>query len=476
MKSLCRMERVGKVSEKEKACFHRIMLRSNSPWYSFSLRRVSCSFVRFTSRTEQIGPIPLGGDHDKAQRLYTVYQNLVIKYKEQNLILEALWLELWHNFVDQTEWKSTSRIMAALPTNMSKEVHQVLGQLGVKLYKAQDIRRSPEWLQENGVCVDHMRIQESTLPQAGHGAFANRLLSKDSVILPVPLIHIPDRTVLNMYRIITRNEMDRFGHSQTIREVDRSKIQGYQLLLNYCLGHEESSLLLSPYGTSFSAINHNQTLANVRLQWADPKRSNHDPDLLQRSVTSLYQVKHASLAMELVALRDIQPHEEIFLDYGDAWESAWQQHLAEWRPAPGAETYVSAEMLNQNVTSTTHRLLTEFEQMNTPYPDNVALQCDIVDRDGSESLDCEIMSWDIDGKKGEILYTVVVPCNKVTARKEAKFKVVKNVRRGDISFFDRPYTSDMLLPNAFRHDIRLPDHMLPEAWKNLKRTGTAAPT
>jgi hypothetical protein len=28
-----------------------------------------------------------------------------------------------------------------------------------------------------------------------------------------------------------------------------------------------------------------------------------------------------SLAMELVALRDIQPHEEIFLDYGDAWES-----------------------------------------------------------------------------------------------------------------------------------------------------------
>jgi hypothetical protein len=109
--------------------------------------------------------------------------------------------------------------------------------------------------------------------------------------------------------------------------------------------------------------------------------------LLQRSVASLYQVKYASLAMKLVALRDIQPHEEIFLDYGDAWELAWQQHLAEWRPASGAESYVSAEMLNQNVRSTTQRLLTEFEQMNTPYPANVVLGFHDVDMFGSKWLD-----------------------------------------------------------------------------------------
>ena len=26
----------------------------------------------------------------------------------------------------------------------------------------------------------------------------------------------------------------------------------------------------------------------------------------------------------------------------------------------------------------------------------------------------------------------------------------------------------MLQPNAFRHDIRIPDHLFPELWKNLK--------
>jgi hypothetical protein len=34
----------------------------------------------------------------------------------------------------------------------------------------------------------------------------------------------------------------------------------------------------------------------------------------------------AGLVMTFVATHDIQPREEIFLDYGDLWEKAWNEH------------------------------------------------------------------------------------------------------------------------------------------------------
>jgi hypothetical protein len=420
-------------------------------------------------------------DHEKAQDLYSAYQKLVLKYKGLNEVPEEalLWWNLWDSLVVQTAWKSTSRVIAAFPSSMTQAVHDELKQVGIKPYKTRDYIRSLEWLEEHGVCADHLRIQESTLPQAGHGAFANRFLSKDSVILPVPVIHIPDRSILNMYQIIYRkkeeddddnsnNDSTSKGQkkSEMIRDIDKSVLAGHQLLLNYCLGHEESTLLLSPYGPIFNTINHNQTMANVRLQWADPKRSSHHPEWLQRDVASLRDIKYAGLALELVAMRDIQPHEEIFLDYGIAWELAWQRHLADWKPAPGADTYVSAEFLNRN-----EHLLTEFEQMKNPYPHNVALRFHSVD--DFEWLDCEILAAHVDPRASQIVYTVVVPDKDeeeatTTTIKKVKSKVIKNVRRANIAFVDRPYTSDMLLPNAFRHDIRIHNDLFPEAWKNRK--------
>jgi len=33
------------------------------------------------------------------------------------------------------------------------------------------------------------------------------------------------------------------------------------------------------------------------------------------------------LSFEYVALRDIEEGEEIFMDYGEEWEDAWEQHV-----------------------------------------------------------------------------------------------------------------------------------------------------
>ena len=44
--------------------------------------------------------------------------------------------------------------------------------------------------------------------------------------------------------------------------------------------------------------------------------------------------------------------------------------------------------------------------------------------------------------------------------------IVRKITRYAIRFFDAPYTEDTFLPNAFRHDIRIPDHLFPTVWKN----------
>jgi len=36
-----------------------------------------------------------------------------------------------------------------------------------------------------------------------------------------------------------------------------------------------------------SHVNHNQTLANVKLQWSDPARGNHMPKLLEAPIEHL---------------------------------------------------------------------------------------------------------------------------------------------------------------------------------------------
>jgi hypothetical protein len=455
---------------------------------------------RFLVRPK-LGPIPVKGDYAKAQKLLSQYQEkLIDQYNKTTLFSERIPIDqaIWNTFVLNSEWKNTSRIIAALP--QTKKHYEEAIQLGLKEFRQRQLVQSPEWLEEHGVCADNMRIEPSTIHQAGHGVVANRYLQKDQVILPVPMIHIPDRTLLEMYervQVVGGGEQN-----QPTLQVNRDNRTGYQLLLNYCLGHAESSVLLSPYGPVFALINHNQTLVNVKLQWADPKRSNHHPERLQQPIDSLYNISSSQLAMEVVALRDILPGEELFLDYGDEWEAAWQHHVAHWQPIPGADNYQSAQTMNEKRYTDTLILLTEFEQMTTPYPTNVRLQFDdffinaswrtiLLYNDQGELLDdsnktegdwidCEILKHRNDETLfhgGKMLYTIAIPDPHVTASSKKKkapkaMKLVKDVPREAFQFMHRnpPYTSDMLLPNAFRHDIRIPNDIFPDRWKNWKHS------
>lgn len=104
--------------------------------------------------------------------------------------------------------------------------------------------RGKQWLIENGRCVDNIVPGQSTLPFAGRGAFAQRRIARGEVVVPVPLIQLKDTDAL----LIWEEVQDEFGDWIDVPV-------GKQLLLNYCFGHDESSLLLCPI-TNAILINH----------------------------------------------------------------------------------------------------------------------------------------------------------------------------------------------------------------------------
>lgn len=470
----------------------------------------------FVQRKKKLGPIPLKGDHSRADELYrrfrqlftttnepleerttqkrdkkhrrrpaidetineTDHENTRQQSKEEArdeispsispLRLNEIGQDLWDSFVLDSAWRK-SPIIAALPP---KQAYDEMHELTLKKVTKRRLHHNIEWLEENGVCVDTMYAGLSSIHQAGHGAFASRRLDRGSISLLVPLIHVPNRQVLDMYVM-------KAGPTERDYQRDTNQPMPPQLLLNYCMGHRDSTLLLCPFGPLFSLINHNQTLANVRLQWASPTRSQHNPSLLNMTVLDLHDVTSTELAMELVALRDIEPGEEIFLDYGEEWEMAWQKHLREWRPVEGAESYVSSLEMNEKFD---HVFRTESEQMENPYPSNLMIGFLISFEDtvirqwwleknpiprkkdttqSSESIECKIMRREQKGSR--TLYAILIPGED----EKAEWELLENVPQEAIVFQDRPYTIDMFLPNAFRHDLRIPDELFPKAWKNL---------
>lgn len=424
----------------------------------------------------QMKTVPLSKDLKKANQLFQNFQKL-LQANKRRIILDEVADDFWDIFIRNNKFEG-SRILGAFHHDDHDEL-EMLKEMTLQSLRRLQSTRSLEWIEEHGTCGDHLTAGPSTLSQAGRGAFASRFLPVETVVAHVPLIHVSDRGRLTMYQLETRS-----NH----RKPSRSKgLLGHQILLNYCYGHGESTLLLCPYGPMVSYVNHNATQANVKLRWADPQRGNHMPELLGNSIEQLDTNATAKLAFELVALRDIDPGEEIFLDYGEEWEQAWQEHIAKWhqhvKDDRGAlANYTSARQLNADKRNP---LYTEFDQIESrKYPSNVEIRCEKVFLDDDiwedfvanntidaylrshrdELLPCEIMRVKL--IDGHLRYTVVM--SEVDPEDDSLIvnHLEEHLPREAIRFVDKPYTSDMFLLNAFRHDIRIPDEMFPQAWRN----------
>lgn len=358
-------------------------------------------------------------------------------------------------------------------------------------------RRSVDWIQQNGICVDHLRPQKSRQKGVGRGAFAVRYIPKGSIVSASPLIP------LDRHAAVTKA----VSHGGRIRN---SKPQ---LLVNYCLGHVNSSVLFYPTAPVVNLINHGDAdRANVELRWSTVDglqlgqngwnvSSVSVEDLLSSSSSSSSSRFYDSdeLVMEYVAKRDIQPNEEILMDYGRAWSLAWEKHVQDWKPPPNAIAYSPSYVMDD----VAGLLRTEKEQASHPYPSNLMTACfyrysthqrndGIVSSSSSNRVSagettavqwkmdkrtfdyrnlrpCQIIQReDIDGK---IAYTVIMK-NWIGMKKEEmipknEIHVVKSIPRNAIRFVDKLYTTDMHLSNAFRHEIQIPNDIFPCAWMDL---------
>lgn len=168
--------------------------------------------------------------------------------------------------------------------------------------------------------------------------------------------------------------------------------------------------------------------------------------------------------------------------HGTKWEAAWKKHIATWEPVEGADSYVNAAMINEDLSTS---FPTSMELIEDPNP-NVEVWCNnaylqtetwkefyangTIDK-FSSSVESQIYPCDIVRKKqdkdGIYFYTAVMWHQNKETGETSLIGKLRDVPREAFKYYDRPYTSDAFLANSFRHDIRIPDTIFPGAWKNL---------
>ncbi|KAI2504644.1 hypothetical protein MHU86_9754 [Fragilaria crotonensis] len=258
----------------------------------------------FYHRVQDLGPIPTTGDLPKANTLLTKWDSLRRQHEGR---YDPAFKDLWKPLFGRRRTATLQKILR-IAQNW-EETEQVL-QMGLVNLRKQQSTRSLEWLQEHGICADNLRgcLRDSS---GWTRCICDQVSEKGAIVAPLPLVHI-----------LIRKRFEMFQPDFSVGNVvNKTTAVGQQLLINYCFGHRHSTMLLCPYGLLTGLINHART-PNVKLRWSDPKRSAHSPEWLNKTVEEFAEVKFSVLSMELVAIRDIEPDEEVVLDYGEEWEAA----------------------------------------------------------------------------------------------------------------------------------------------------------
>jgi hypothetical protein len=353
----------------------------------------------------------------------------------------------------------------------------------VKHFLRKQSVRTIDWLDTYGYCQDHLRPGISTVKQAGWGAFANRDLPAGTIVGYSPLIHMGVHG-RDLYWITYPPEADPVEHKERRR---------YDLILNYSFGHKNSTVLLTPYGGMVNYINHKSTSkdgANVKIRWPSEELVAHKPWWLKLSPDRLRDTtEKIGLSFEYVATRNIKEGEEVFMDYGDEWEAAWNEHVAKWYPPPDAMSYVHRSDWPEKYVRTVDE---------EAYPDNLVTVCiesftsSVDPSDGTvtnvwaplmsdtphrvycralervskpKDEDDEDEEEDEEGNDETETYVYKVELDLKVDSKPTKL-VVEGVPPNGIFLVDRAYSQDWHIPNAFRHEIMIPDDVMPEAWRN----------
>ena len=361
----------------------------------------------------------------------------------------------------------------------------------------------------SSVCLDDkIEERESSDERVGNGLFAKTIISKGTVVLASPVVPL------------LRSELE-------LKDEAHEQVNDHQLLLNYCYGHPDSDLLFLPYGPLVNAINHPlaDTEPNIKIQWhhesphytqnSDLHRRQqfHHPELLDLSPEQVAVTHGKGLMFDFVAIRDIQPGEELYLDYGNDWWDAWILHQGEWEGIQFDPDYISSNDYNQQLEDKDEDepIRTITEQHRRPYPNNLQTACYfegdwVMDPEHEEArilfssysdqeehdclIPCIILERyepeDEDKSSEEsVLYSAkLVDTNQenesinFSCHIYKQFEYILNdIPRHAITFVDKPHSSDKFLPQAFRHAIGVPmEGFYPDRWLKQQRIRRRPPT
>jgi hypothetical protein len=423
----------------------------------------------FSDREELLGRIPLSTDFIAADAMLEEFYRLVGEDIESEMAKD-----LWDIFWSTSSGVEDSRIRNAIPRDL-KRVPEVL-KSGTAKNSVPNQIRPIEWLEENGVCLDNIKSGMSGIEGAHRGAFATRPMKEGQVIAPMPVAHI------------LRDHLEIYNSDDYNDKKKRPWLEGHQQLLNYCYGHANSSVLLFPYSPVVNYVNHSPKQFNAELRWST--FSAQRLEFKEMNPDELMTHDHAGLILELVATRNISFGEEILLDYGERWDRAWQKSLKEWRFHNEDDDYMPAFELNDFLTP----VKTPSEESSDPLPSNVITVCfasfsgkpiettprkepvynwqykELLYETLSDAYLCDVLERSTD--KNKYLERTVSPTlHSYTVRiymNDDKKAVIRQVPRRAIEYFDGEYRSDTNVNKAFKHEIGLPDHLLPPAWANYK--------
>ena len=342
-----------------------------------------------------------------------------------------------------------SKILKALPD--FQDVQQVQ-ELGIRsLHSPTATRSSTELTSNQSRCLDRIRPGSSKVHNLG--AFATQTISKGTIVTGSPML-----TTSKIRWNAHGQVYDSFTQSYRTSTSGREE---YALVMNYCWGHTSTSLLFCPYGIGVSYVNH-APKPNIKVQWPPCGEISHNCTMSTMTPKELQKsVQEVTLGLDYIALRDIADGEELLVDYGSAWEKSYQEHLQK-APKPKAS---AAEWNAQ------HTLLTEAEQAARPYPDNLEFGChpsimgarlqfDNKDlwKAATKTLDCQILErQQTDANQGRLTYVVRIFY-------ESQWRGRAGIPREFIKLFEKKGPQQL----AFRHPMQLPDHMVPDKWRDLK--------
>lgn len=270
------------------------------------------------------------------------------------------------------------------------------------------------------------------------------------------------------------------------------------MLLNYCYGHTNSSLLFFPYSPSVNAINHGSVEdSNAEIRWSTYPY--HKAEWLDSTLEETKDRLKTGLMFDIIATRDLRRGEEILLYYGKDWEESWHQHVREWpkliQRDDDESTFNMTERLrlptiaDLNSIGQNPVVRTVEEQLEEPYPSFMMTRCQfepteddcvspIIEGDfdcrarwglttygqDKHSYPCTILNRE--SIQGMDWYTARIEVQP-EGKDETTIYLVEYMPRYAVVFVDKPYAKDQFAHGVFRHEIGLPSGMMPPHWLDL---------